>query len=167
MKKTSLIIASLLLIFTFSACNSNQPKKVELKTLNDSINYSLGHWQGSEYRVHLFQDDSTGVKQKAFIKTLNETYKKNETEEMYHLGVNVGRYFKDHLAYGHFGDSTMKGDIKVILRGMINGANGYEDIMTKEEADAFLQAIQQRIFEQDQADFQLDEEDEYPEIILE
>jgi hypothetical protein len=51
MKKNSnlLIVAIALAIFSFSSCNDVKPKEVTLKNMNDSINYTLGKWQGDVF----------------------------------------------------------------------------------------------------------------------
>ena len=71
MKKSSnlLIVAIALAIFSFSSCNNIKPKDVVLNNLNDSINYTLGQWQGDVFKQQYFPGDSTNAKLDAFIET--------------------------------------------------------------------------------------------------
>ncbi len=143
MKKNSILIALLLVIISFSACNNNKPKKVTLNDFKDSINYTLGQWQGDMFREYYFQNDSSDVQLKAFVKALDEAYSNKGENEMYTLGTHVGKYFQDQISNGHFGDSTLTGDVKLVMRGLINAINEYEEVISEEEADAFYRAFQE------------------------
>ncbi|MDD3194983.1 MAG: FKBP-type peptidyl-prolyl cis-trans isomerase N-terminal domain-containing protein [Paludibacter sp.] len=148
MKKFSpfLIVATALAIFSFSSCNDIKPKSVSLETVNDSINYTLGQWQGEMIRAQQFAGDSTGVQAEAFIKALDKAYnKKGDDNAMYSLGVQVGKYFADQSRTGLFGDSTMTVNDKMLLQGFVNALKDYQEVMTGQQADSLLQAAQMRI----------------------
>ncbi|KAB2820249.1 MAG: hypothetical protein F9K10_04320 [Paludibacter sp.] len=149
MKKFSpfLIVAIALTIFSLSSCNDIKPKEVSLNSLNDSINYTLGHWQGDMIKAQQFAGDSTGVQVEAFIKALDKAYKESDGEKkpMYDLGVQVGKYFADQLKNGMFGDSTMVADKKLLIQGFVNALKDYNEVMTNEQADSLLQVVQMRI----------------------
>ncbi len=147
MKKNSILIALVLVIISLGACNNFKPKDVALKEFKDSINYSFGQWQGNEIKAYYFSDDSTGVNTQAFLKALDEAYSsKKGGDEMYSLGTHVGKYIQDQMNYGHFGDSTLTGDIKLIMAGLINAINNYGDVLTEEQADSIYQAFQEEAF---------------------
>lgn len=143
MKKNSILIAFMLVIISFSACNNIKPKDVTLNDFKDSINYTLGQWQGEMFREYYFKNDSSDVKLKAFVKALDKAYNNKGEDEMYTLGTHVGRYIQDQMSNGHFGDSTLTGDIKLVMRGLINAINEYEEVISEEEADAFYRAVQE------------------------
>lgn len=147
MKRISnlLMAAVALAIIVFSSCNDIKPKEVELKNLNDSINYTLGHWQGDVFKQQYFAKDEKGEKLNAFIKALDKSYKSKDGNEMYDLGVQVGKYFTEQTKKGYFGDSTLTGDTKMIMRGLINALNDYQEVLTPAQADSIVQAVQMKI----------------------
>lgn len=149
MKKVSklLLAAFAMAIVSLSSCTEDaKPKDVELKSQNDSINYTLGHWQGDMFKQQQFAEDEDGKLLAAFIKALDEGYKsKKEPNEMYDLGLNVGKYFKSNTEKGFFGDSTLTANQKLIITGMINAIKDYQDVMTSTEADSVVQSIQMKI----------------------
>ena len=151
MKKISsfLIVASALAIFSLSSCNNDiKPKEVSLNNLNDSINYTLGHWQGDMIKAQQFPGDSTDVQLKAFVAALDKAYNEKEEGEkkpMYDLGVQVGKYFAEQLKNGMLGDSTLVADKKMLIQGCVNALKDHQDVMTNEQADSLLQAVQTRI----------------------
>ncbi|GAB1416320.1 hypothetical protein MASR2M117_17260 [Paludibacter sp.] len=147
MRKTInfMLMAAAVAIFSFSSCNDIKPKKVTLKTVNDSINYTLGQWQGDMFKQQYFAGDSTGVQLKAFIEALDKAYKNKESDEMYDLGVQVGKFFSDQKKNGLYGDSILVGDIKLLMAGMVNALNDYQEVITSEEADSISQKAQEKI----------------------
>ena len=149
MKKISsfLVVASALAIFSLSSCNNDvKPKEVSLNNLNDSLNYTLGHWQGEMIKAQQFAGDSTNVQLNAFVAALDKAYKEEgEKKPMYDLGVQVGKYFADQLKSGMLGDSTLKADKKLLIQGFVNALKDHQEVMTNEQADSLLQAVQARI----------------------
>ncbi len=147
MKKNSnfLIVAIALAIFSFSSCNDIKPKDVTLKNMNDSINYTLGHWQGDVFKQQYFPEDADGEKLKAFIKALDEAYANQKGNEMYDLGLQVGKYFNDQIKNGFFGDSTLTGNTDMIVTGLVNALNDYQEVVSATEADSIVQAAQMRV----------------------
>lgn len=147
MKKNSnfLIVAIALAIFSFSSCNDIKPKDVSLKNMNDSINYTLGHWQGDVFKQQYFTEDAESEKLEAFIKALDEAYANNEGNEMYDLGLQVGKYFNDQIKNGFFGDSTLTGNTDMIVTGLVNALNDYQEVVSATEADSIVQATQMRV----------------------
>ncbi len=145
MKKISsyLIVAIGLTIFSISSCTSNKPKKVTLKSMNDSINYTLGQWQGDVMRQQVFGEDSA-KELDAFIQALDKAYAGKAKSEMYTLGVQVGKYFNDQIENGYFGDSTLTGNVDLVMAGLINALNDYQDVISSTEADSIVQAVQMK-----------------------
>lgn len=148
MKKNSnlVIVALALSIFSFSSCNNSvEPKEVALKNLNDSINYTLGQWQGDVFQQQYFMEDSDNVKLDAFIKALDKSYKGKKGSEMYDLGIQVGKYFKDQTKSGFFGDSTLVAKEDLIKRGLINALNDYQEVISGTQADSIVQTAQVKV----------------------
>lgn len=145
MRKISnyLIVAIGLTIFSISSCTNIKPKDVTLKSMNDSVNYTLGQWQGDMMKQQVFGEDS--VKElDAFIQSLDKAYAGKAKSEMYALGVQVGKYFNDQIKNGYFGDSTLTGNVDMVMRGLINALNDYQDVISSAEADSIVQAVQMK-----------------------
>jgi hypothetical protein len=147
MKKISnLLLAAIAVAIVFSSCADVKPKDVALSNLNDSLNYTLGHWQGDLFQQQQFSDDEDGKLLAAFIKALDEGYNtKKDPNEMYELGLNVGRYFKNNTKKGFFGDSTLTANEKLIITGMVNAIKDHQDIMNSTEADSVVNTIQMKV----------------------
>lgn len=150
MKKISnlLLVAIAAAMISFTSCNDVKPKDISMKSLNDSINYTLGHWQGDVFKQQYFADDTDGKQLEAFIKALDKAYSAAGGNEMYDLGLQVGKYIKDQTKNGFFGDSTLTGKEKLVLAGLINALNDYQEILSGEEADSIMQTVQMRVQEQ-------------------
>lgn len=150
MKKNShyFVLALVLAIFSFGSCKDVKPKTVLLNSMNDSINYTLGHWQGDEIKKQYFSEDADGKKLEAFIKALDKAYGDKNRDELYNLGIQVGKYFNDQIKNGYFGDSTLVGDVDMVLAGLVNALNDYQDIVSSTEADSIVQAIQMKVHSQ-------------------
>lgn len=147
MKKNNnlLIVAIALAIFSFSSCKDVRPKDVSLKSKNDSINYTLGQWQGDVFKQQYFTEDEDGKKLEAFIASLDKAYENKGGNEMYDLGVQVGKYFNDQVKNGYFGDSTLVGDVDMVLVGLVNALNDYQEVITSSQADSIVQAVQMKV----------------------
>jgi hypothetical protein len=146
MKKNSffLIVALALTFISFSSCNDIKPKEVSLGSMNDSINYTLGHWQGDMFKQQYFAEDEKGKKLEAFIQALDKAYSNKGGDNMYDLGLQVGKYFNDQIKNGYFGDSTLVGDIDMVMQGMVNALNDYQEVVSSTQADSIVQAAQMK-----------------------
>lgn len=146
MKKLGyLLVATAVSVIMFSSCNSVSSKEVKLESLNDSINYSLAVWQGSEFKKNQFQEDKDGKKLAAFVAALDEAYKSEAKTELYNLGLQVGKYIKDQGNPGLFGDSTLTSNEDLILAGIINALYQYEDVMTAAASDSLVQNVSRKV----------------------
>lgn len=147
MKKINslLMVALALTIFSLSSCNDSKPKEVSLSSLNDSINYTLGQWQGDMIRAQQFPNDSSGVQVEAFVKALDKAYnQKGEDKPLYTLGVQVGKYLADQKKAGLLNDSSLVFNKKLVIQGLVNALKDYQEVMTSQQADSLLQTAQMR-----------------------
>ncbi len=147
MKKISqiLIVATALAIFSFSSCSDSNPKNVPLSNMNDSVNYSLGHWQGEMIATQQFAGDETDKKVKAFVKSMDDAFNlKEDNKAMYTLGLQIGKYFADQVDNGMFGDADLGVNQELLIQGFVNALKEYQVVLTYEQADSILQVAQTR-----------------------
>jgi len=80
---------------------------------------------------------------------LEQAYNSAESKnEIHKLGIQVGSTFKQLRVKGLMGDSTLKFDEKLVKQGMINGLNGFDQGMTQEQAQKYLQETMMKMQQQ-------------------
>lgn len=147
MNKINFLLITILcfVIIFLSSYKNTRPGDIKLNNLNDSINYSLGLWQGNVFRQQYFATDSTGKQLEAFIDALNVAYQKeSDPDELYELGKKVGKYLIDNLESGIFGEHTDTVDTEILIMGIINAFIEYQDVMSLTEANSIVNAAQTR-----------------------
>lgn len=147
MKKQSILtLVALVAIFVLTSCNKYEAKNVELKTQNDSLNYTLGLANGDGIKSYYMKTDSTDKAISSLMKALDEAYKSGaDKDEMYKLGVQIGSSFKQQKAKGLMGDSTLVFNEKLVIQGLVNAMNGFKEGMTAQEAQEFIQKTMEKI----------------------
>ena len=143
MKKQSILsMVAFVAIFLLTSCNKYEAKSVELKTQNDSLNYTLGLANGDGIKNYYLQNDSTDKPIIALMKALDKAYKQGgDKDEMYKLGLEIGNSFKQQKAKGLMGDSTLAFNEKLVKQGMINALNGLNEGMNAQDAQAYIQKV--------------------------
>ncbi|NOU59084.1 FKBP-type peptidyl-prolyl cis-trans isomerase [Marinifilum caeruleilacunae] len=146
MKRSSLIIALLALIVSFSACKK-VPRSGKMKFANsvDSVSYALGYIEAGNFKKNFnqvpFEMDSTAYMHfaKAIAKTkLSERYtqfRNNQFNEINEEAFYKG--FLNELAYGKSYFSEMSADI--YLRKIFEKNKAVRDSIKKEKGKANLE----------------------------
>ncbi len=143
-----MIVATALTIFSLSSCNDSKPTNVSLTTLNDSVNYSLGHWQGEMIASQQFADDDSDIKVKAFVKAMDAAFnEKDDKNAMYTLGIQIGKYFAEQIENGMFGDADYAIKQELLVQGFVNALTDFQEVLTYEQADSLMQVAQTRVQE--------------------
>jgi len=147
MKKQSILsLVAFVAIFMLASCNKYEAKTVNLKTQNDSLNYTLGLANGEGIKTNMMQKDSSEKAITALMKALDEAYKKNVSkDELYKLGVQIGSSFKQQKAKGLMGDSTLTFNSDLVRQGLVNALNGFDKGMKAKEAEEYIQKTMMRI----------------------
>jgi FKBP-type peptidyl-prolyl cis-trans isomerase FklB len=147
MKKQSILsLVALVAILMLASCNKFEAKKSELKTQNDSLNYSLGLANGDGIKNYYMKTDSTSKPIIALMKALDKAYSGSAKKgEMYELGLQIGNSLKQQKAKGLMGDSTLKFNEKLVKQGLVNALNAYDKGMTAKAAQEFIQKTMMRI----------------------
>jgi hypothetical protein len=139
MKKQSILTLTVFVaVLMLASCNKYEAKTSTLKTQEDSLNYTIGLYNGDGIKNYYFKGDSTAKTLASFMKAFDKAYNGNDKGEIYKLGVQIGNSLKMQKAKGLMGDSTLKFNEKLILQGLVNALSGYEKGMTPAQAKDFL-----------------------------
>jgi FKBP-type peptidyl-prolyl cis-trans isomerase FklB len=141
MKKQSIFtIVTLVAIFVMASCGKYEAKKVSLNSQNDSLNYTLGLANGAVIKDYYMKNDSSDKPIAVLMKAIEEAYKTDAPkDEMYKLGLQIGSSFKQNKTKGLMGDSTMTFNEKLVIQGLVNALNGFEEGMKPADAEKFIQ----------------------------
>ncbi|MFZ4724772.1 MAG: FKBP-type peptidyl-prolyl cis-trans isomerase N-terminal domain-containing protein [Paludibacter sp.] len=147
MKKQSILsLVALVAIFLLTSCNKYEAKTAELKTQNDSLNYTLGLANGDGIKMNMMQKDSSDKAIVALMEALDKAYKSGaDKDELYKLGVQIGNSFKQQKAKGLMGDSTLVFNSDLVKQGLVNALNGFKDGMTTQQAQEYIQKTMMEI----------------------
>jgi len=149
MKKQGLLsLVAFVAIFLLASCNKYEAKTATLKTQNDSLNYTLGLFNGDNIKNSLMKSDSSSKSVAALMKSLDKAYKGSDKGEMFTLGTKIGNAFKEQKAKGLMGDSTLKFNEKLVKQGLVNAVNGFNKGMTAKEAQDYIQKTMMKMQEQ-------------------
>jgi len=140
MKKQSILtFMAVVAVFMLASCNKYEAKTSTLKTQEDSLNYTIGLYNGDGIKSYYFKGDSTGKSITMFMKAFDKAYNGKDKGEIYKLGVQIGNSLKMQKSKGLMGDSTLKFNEKLILQGLVNALNSYDKGMTTAQAKEYLE----------------------------
>ncbi len=144
MKKQSIFSTVMFIaVIVLASCSKFEPAKVKLANENDSLNYVLGLANGDGIRNYYLRGDSTNKPIKEFLSALDKAFndKSAKTDELYQLGVQIGNSLKQQKEVGLMGDSTLAYNSKLVMQGLVNGLNGFNQGMTSAQADEYLRTV--------------------------
>lgn len=141
MKKQSIFtLVAVLVAVVFTSCGSYEAKEVKMSSMNDSLNYTLGLYNGKGIKDYYLQKDSSDKAVKALVDALDKAFKADvNKDELYKLGLQIGGSFKMNKKQGLMGDSTLTFNQEMVLQGVINALNGFKEGMAPADAERFLQ----------------------------
>jgi len=114
--------------------------EVALKSFNDSINYAFGVMNGSEIRVYVLSDDTTGEGFQEFVAAVNKGLKsKVNNPQIVAMGEQIGKTIKEQEANGLVGVPQLTTDFALIKQGFINGLYQDETQFTSQAAGEYIQ----------------------------
>lgn len=115
-------------------------KAIELKTLNDSLNYAFGVLNGFEIKNYALNNDSTGEDLTTLVKFINKGLKTNVLNpQAVGMGENIGKTIKDQEATGLIGIEQLTTDFALLHQGFVNGLLGDTTMMKMEEAGQYIE----------------------------
>lgn len=131
-------------VVTIKKCPPVELAKVELKNYMDSINYAFAVLSTPQWKTMLEQADTITPADKqldVFIENINKGLKmKVYSEQTYFGGLQLGSRFKQMAedSTGIQGFEGVQFNFDIVFQGMINGAYNYDDMMSPEEANKYL-----------------------------
>jgi FKBP-type peptidyl-prolyl cis-trans isomerase FklB len=117
-------------------------KTVDLTSYNDSLNYAFGILNGSQMRMYLLADDSTGTAIDEFIDNINKGLKDNaRNPQVVAMAKNVGRAIREQEPVGLMGIEGLETNYDLIKQGFINGLYEYTGQMDMQSAGAYVDGV--------------------------
>lgn len=114
--------------------------QVNLQSFNDSINYAFGLMNGSEIRIYVLANDTTGEGFNEFVDAVNKGLKsKVNNPQIVAMGEQIGQTIKDQEANGLVGVAELTTDFELIKQGFINGLYQDETQFTAQTAGEYIQ----------------------------
>lgn len=118
--------------------------EVELNNYMDSVNYAFGMMATMQIKPMLEQVDTITPTEEIFntlIANINKGLKLKVNSAQTYLGgrqfgATLKKFEEDSTNFPQFPDVPL--DFDIIFQGLINGAYNYEDMMTREETNTYL-----------------------------
>lgn len=167
MKKTTLIGAAIALLL--SSCGGNyKAAAVKMVNENDSLNYAFGLANGNTIKQYYLADDSSEITVVEFIKAVEKAYEttSDADDNIGEVGREIGFALKQMSQTGLVGMPSLPYDGKLVMQGMVNGLNGYEEGFAIVDARGYLQQglMEMRTMQGDTVEFDHNQTIEVPEI---
>jgi len=117
-------------------------KTVELKSLNDSLNYAFGFLNGGQIKMYVLSDDSTGEAINEFIDNYNKSMKENvRNPQVVGMAKNVGKAIREQEPVGLLGVAGLETNYDMIKQGFINGLYNYTEQMDMQTAGQYVDSV--------------------------
>lgn len=142
-KFLSLVLSAVVLVLV-SCGNDTRAKEVTLNNQEDSLNYALGIINGEGIKSSYFQNDSSAESLSKFLTAVDEAFNTDSRDDLFNYGKQVGRMLKQQKKSGLMFDSTLVFNEALIIQGLVNGMKSFEEGMTGEVAQMYLQTTMQK-----------------------
>lgn len=121
-------------------------KTIELKDKIDSLNYAFGLMNGSQVKMYLLANDTTGNAIEEFINAINDGLKQNvHNPQIAAMGKNVGKTIREQEPVGLLGIAGLETNYDLIKQGFINGLYNYTEQMDMQSASEYVEAVISRL----------------------
>ncbi|OIP81872.1 MAG: hypothetical protein AUK44_08820 [Porphyromonadaceae bacterium CG2_30_38_12] len=147
MKKLSIFtIVTMALFLVTTSCSNYKAKTVTMSSMNDSLNYTLGLYNGKGIKDYYMKSDSSDKAIAALIDAVDKAYKTEiSKDELYKLGLQIGGSLKQQKKQGLMGDSTLVMNQELVMQGLVNALNGFGEGMKPTEAEQYIQLVMSEI----------------------
>ena len=117
-------------------------KTIELKTLNDSLNYAFGLLNGTQIKAYLLADDEDGKSLEEFIENVNAGMKeKVRNPQMVSMAKSVGKAIREQEPVGLLGIEGLETNFDCIKQGFINGLYNYTNQFDLQSAGQYVDGV--------------------------
>ena len=127
------------------AVTAKCPKKaktVELKSLNDSLNYAFGFLNGGQIKMYVLSEDTTGEAINEFIDNFNKGMKEAvRNPQVVTMGQNVGKAIREQEPVGLLGVAGLETNYDMIKQGFINGLYNSTDQFDRQSAVQYVDSV--------------------------
>lgn len=117
-------------------------KTIELKTLNDSLNYAFGLLNGTQIKAYLLADDEEGKSMEEFIENVNAGMKeKIRNPQMVSMAKNIGKAIREQEPVGLLGIEGLETNFDCIKQGFVNGLYNYTEQFDLQSAGQYVEGV--------------------------
>jgi FKBP-type peptidyl-prolyl cis-trans isomerase FklB len=136
-------------IIADKAITSKCPKKAEvikLTSFNDSLNYAFGLLNGSQMKMYLLSNDTTGEGIDEFISNINHGLKsKIKNPQLVMMAENIGKAIREQEPVGLLNVTGLETQYELIKQGFINGLHNFNDGWDMQVAGQYVNEVISRI----------------------
>ncbi|HRG02641.1 MAG: hypothetical protein QMB37_03565 [Paludibacteraceae bacterium] len=145
-KQNFLIMLSVIVALGLSSCGgSQQPKKANLKTQEDSLNYAMGLVISEEILTNGLQNDSSEINAAFLVNKIEKFYKDKTSDKVYKMGMKTGDIIKEQRIKGLYGNSTLTFNEELFKQGLLKGISADTTGLTGPHAIVYFQNTIQKI----------------------
>lgn len=121
-------------------------KTIELSNYNDSLNYAFGVLNGSQMRMYLLANDSTGEAIDEFISNINHGLKsKVINPQLVMMAQNIGKAIREQESVGLLNVAGLETNFELIKQGFINGLYNFTEEWDMQAAGKYVDEVIARI----------------------
>jgi FKBP-type peptidyl-prolyl cis-trans isomerase FklB len=121
-------------------------KTIELSNYNDSLNYAFGVLNGSQMRMYLLANDSTGEAIDEFVSNINHGLKsKVINPQLVMMAQNIGKAIREQESVGLLNVAGLETNFELIKQGFINGLYNFTEEWDMQAAGKYVDEVIARI----------------------
>ncbi len=140
MKKQYLLPIFTVIAMVLASCGgSNEVKKANLKTQEDSLNYALGLVMSEEIYMNALQNDSSEKTISLLVNKIEKYYNDENNNKVHKMGIKIGNMIKQQKSTGLYGDSTLVFNDQLFEMGIMKGIKGDTTGITAAQALVYFQ----------------------------
>ena len=121
-------------------------KTIELSNYNDSLNYAFGLLNGSQMKMYILANDSTGEAIDEFISNINHGLKsKVKNPQLVMMAENIGKAIREQEPVGLLNIEGLETQFELIKQGFINGMCNFSEEWDMQTASKYVDEVISRI----------------------
>lgn len=136
-------------IIADKAITGKCPKKAEvikLTSFNDSLNYAFGLLNGSQMKMYLLSNDTTGEAIDEFISNINHGLKSEiRNPQLVMMAENIGKAIREQEPVGLLNVTGLETQFELIKQGFINGLYNFSEDWDMQAAGQYVDEVISRV----------------------